>query len=286
MTDDTIQARVDRLESLVEQQQTIIEEQGTIIEEQGERLDQLDAAETPGGSTEQRETDTAAGGTPELLTAGGQPTKVIGSIADDNGIGVHGEATGSGTTYGIRGDATSTDGYGLFTPDDTRLDGALVGSSLTQNDAVTSLRGTGLGLDSGELTTAYVQDGEPPVGPAGTFWVNPVFSSLDSYDDGASIYATAYGDDGYVYAGGTNDLVYKLDPADLTGGPIDYYSDGSSIYAIAYGTDGYVYAGGQSNEVHKLDPTDLSGGPVDPTTTVGRLRPSCTAPTATSTLAA
>jgi len=57
-----------------------------------------------------------------LLTDGGDP-KVVGELPDDGGTGVLGKATGSGTTYGVRGEASS--GYGLGTPHDLLLKGVL-----------------------------------------------------------------------------------------------------------------------------------------------------------------
>ena len=53
-----------------------------------------------------------------LLTSGGNPRKVVGKIDDAGGIGVYGHATdGKGTTYGVRGEVESGEGYGLYTPD-------------------------------------------------------------------------------------------------------------------------------------------------------------------------
>ena len=93
----------------------------------------------------------------ELVTNGGKNAKIIGKIAEDDGIGVWGEATGEGETYGVMGEVDSPNGYGLYTPDDTRLDGSLVGDSLTGNEHITNLLGRGMSLDDGALTTTYVQ---------------------------------------------------------------------------------------------------------------------------------
>ena len=60
-----------------------------------------------------------------LRTSGGNPRKVVGQLDDAGGIGVFGHATaGTGTTYGVRGEVESGDGYGLYTPDDANV-GAL-----------------------------------------------------------------------------------------------------------------------------------------------------------------
>jgi hypothetical protein len=107
MTKEVVHDRLDRLESLVEHQ--------------GKIIDQLTATTLSGDTTEQGGTDMEA--PPPVLTSGGQPTKVIGSIPDDDGIGVFGEATGSGTTCGVRGEAPN--GYGLSTPHDANVGGTL-----------------------------------------------------------------------------------------------------------------------------------------------------------------
>jgi len=92
----------------------------------------------------------------ELVTQGGSPTKVIGRLSDDGGIGVLGEATGSGDTVGIKGMVDSTDGYGIHTPDDAKVDGTTELSSLsgtlTGGQEITTLAGQGLAVDeSGAL---------------------------------------------------------------------------------------------------------------------------------------
>lgn len=75
-----------------------------------------DLGPTDKAEKEQKTTDRV------LLTDGGDP-KVVGELPDDGGTGVLGKATGSGTTYGVRGEASS--GYGLGTPHDLLLKGLL-----------------------------------------------------------------------------------------------------------------------------------------------------------------
>jgi len=76
-----------------------------------QRLDALeaamtgDAADPPGDDDEPADADA----TPELLTSGGQPTKVVGNIGDTDAIGVLGNATGSGATRGVLGTVDSSD---------------------------------------------------------------------------------------------------------------------------------------------------------------------------------
>jgi hypothetical protein len=95
-----------------------IEELAAANRELRERVDELEDALTE-VTTALAEGDETA----ELATSGGQPTKVIGRLSDTDGIGVLGEATGSGATNGVRGVASSSSGYGLYTPDDAKVDG-------------------------------------------------------------------------------------------------------------------------------------------------------------------
>lgn len=78
-------------------------------------------------------TDDADGETPIILPSGGQSYKVRGKITEaSGGIGVFGfNDAGSGTTYGVWGEVDSSNGYGLYTPDDAKVDQNLeVGSYL------------------------------------------------------------------------------------------------------------------------------------------------------------
>ena len=62
-----------------------------------------------------------------VLPDGGQSAKVVGQLADSDGIGVLGHNTAdSGETYGVVGEVDSPEGYGLYTPDDARVDGNAV----------------------------------------------------------------------------------------------------------------------------------------------------------------
>lgn len=71
--------------------------------------------------------------------------KVVGHQTDD-----------SGETYGVKGEVDSEDGYGLYTPNDVKVEGALetavLSGDLTDGEAVTALAGSGLDVDGGELT--------------------------------------------------------------------------------------------------------------------------------------
>lgn len=73
--------------------------------------DRLDAetAVSEGASTDG--SDTAKRGPP--VTSGGQPTKVVGILGDEDGIGVYGSATGDGATVGVRGEVLSNNGAAI-----------------------------------------------------------------------------------------------------------------------------------------------------------------------------
>jgi hypothetical protein len=67
-----------------------------------------ESAETDSSAADATESATAS--VAQLVTSGGQPTKVIGRLNDDQGIGVLGEATASSTpTYGVEGITQSSD---------------------------------------------------------------------------------------------------------------------------------------------------------------------------------
>jgi len=64
------------------------------------------------------------------MAAISDPYKVLGDIDDDSGIGVLGRNTAtSGFTKGVEGRVSSPAGYGLYTPDDARVDGTLRAST-------------------------------------------------------------------------------------------------------------------------------------------------------------
>lgn len=99
---------------------------------------------------------------PELLTQGGKPTKVIGRLSDTDGIGVLGEATGTGNTAGVLGMTDSSDGYGLSTPDDAKIEGDIEspgGHTLTVGGAVTLALGPPTSDDTGDTAGGNVIGG-------------------------------------------------------------------------------------------------------------------------------
>jgi hypothetical protein len=64
-------------------------------------------------------------------TATGDSIGVEGRNAADEGTAILGKATASSTTtYGVRGETNSSDGYGLYTPDDAKVDGDLLVSGV------------------------------------------------------------------------------------------------------------------------------------------------------------
>ena len=142
MTDDDTEQRLARLESLVEDQQDT-------IEQQRERIAELERQQS--GDTDENP-----------LVADGTSVKVLGEIDADDATGVLGRATGSGQTYGVRGEASATSGYGLSTPDDAEVGGrtelTTLAGDLTGGTDVTDLVGRGLSINSGSLTGTGVAD--------------------------------------------------------------------------------------------------------------------------------
>lgn len=101
---------------------------------------------------------------------GGSPTcKVRGEIDESSGgIGVLGRNTVANpntTTYGVRGEVDSSDGYGLATPDGLVVDGALAGS-IVKNVPIENLVGKNLTVDSTRLT--YSRSTLPALSDVGT----------------------------------------------------------------------------------------------------------------------
>jgi hypothetical protein len=138
MSNEEIQDRLSQLESLVEEQAERIDRQQETIERQRERIADLETADSP------------------RAVADGGDVKVIGEITADNATGVLGKATGSGTTYGVKGEVTDTSGYGLRTPNDASIDGVAelggLGGALTGGTTITDLTGERLSVTSGVLT--------------------------------------------------------------------------------------------------------------------------------------
>jgi len=108
-----------------------VEELEAALADIQQRLDESEDPADGGGQQEGGDEIDPAGDTdgepaPVIATSGGQPTKVIGKLTDADGIGVLGDAGGSGATIGVKGTvAPGSDGYGLLTPNDARIEGLL-----------------------------------------------------------------------------------------------------------------------------------------------------------------
>jgi len=146
MSTDGISERLAQLESLVEEQaeridhqQETIEEQQRTIERQRERIAHLETVDSS-----------------PVVVADGGDVKMIGEISANNATGVLGKATGSGTSYGVRGEVTDENGYGLRTPNDASIDGTAelgeLGGAVTGNTTITDLTGDRLSVTGGSLT--------------------------------------------------------------------------------------------------------------------------------------
>jgi hypothetical protein len=55
----------------------------------------------------------------------GSGEALLGFSEAKDGTAVRGQSVGSGNTYGIKGEVSSSDGYGLYTPDDAKVDGTV-----------------------------------------------------------------------------------------------------------------------------------------------------------------
>jgi hypothetical protein len=63
----------------------------------------------------------------DILPVGDENAKIIGELEDSDGIGVLGRNTAStGKTFGVTGVVDSAEGYGLYTPDNARIEGDLM----------------------------------------------------------------------------------------------------------------------------------------------------------------
>ena len=214
MTDDDTEQRLVRLESLVEDQQDT-------IEQQRERIAELERQQS--GDTDENP-----------LVADGTSVKVLGEIDADDATGVLGRATGSGQTYGVRGEASATSGYGLSTPDDAEVGGrtelTTLAGDLTGGTDVTDLVGRGLSINSGSLTGTGVADSGTTV-RAGVTEIDfgDEFSVVDNEDGSVTVVSGSPPRVGPVsYA----------DPSDLTpnrlrpDGSVEEYSTSESISTI------------------------------------------------------
>lgn len=110
------------------------------------------------------------------------PYKVLGDFEDANGgIGVLGRNTaGSGSTIGVEGRVDSPSGYGLYTPDDARVDGeaelSTLTGSLTNGSPVSTLPGAGLEVNSGTLALTESVKWQEATAPAS---IEPVSGYAD-----------------------------------------------------------------------------------------------------------
>lgn len=148
MTDETLQARLDRLESRVKRQQQTIEEQ----------RDQIARLERKHPETRQ------------LVVADGGDIKVLGEMVAEGGTGVLGKVVGD-DGYGVKGESDG-DGYGLYTPDAARVDDILevgtLGGDLTGDQELTNMAGSGLSIENGALSVVGVDSSSEPNGQAPT----------------------------------------------------------------------------------------------------------------------
>jgi len=149
---DDSDGRIEEIEQFEREIEQLERENGQLRE----RLNALEAAVT-GDDAVLSADDRKAESARELVTGGGTPTKVIGRLSDDDGIGVLGEATGSGQTIGVKGAVDSSTGYGLYTPDDANIEGDISTSDefIAEVDGADNIYVTGLG-SNGEAGNVFL----------------------------------------------------------------------------------------------------------------------------------
>lgn len=172
-TDDTTEqteaALVERVRALDAENERLREELAADTDRLRERLstlrrvlDDVVGDTPPDVDTAQQ---TTADGGPIHFDGGQNDYKVLGSLSVKNGgIGVLGRNTATnGITYGVKGETADSQGFGLYTPDDMKVDGAINGN-LTGNTPIDNLLGTGVSVENGRLAA-----GSPPLPPLSTF---------------------------------------------------------------------------------------------------------------------
>lgn len=92
----------------------------------------------------------------------GDSKAVRGRNKADGGVGIQGEAIGKGTTYGLKGMVDSSSGYGVYTPDNAKIDGTLEIGGDVQVDGVKNFVQT-VKTDKGPKQVKYtsVEAGKP-----------------------------------------------------------------------------------------------------------------------------
>jgi hypothetical protein len=155
---------------------------GSTAAEFNDRTDSTGADTDTDGRPESMEADTGApGAVPELLTSGGQPAKVIGKLDNENGIGVFGDATGTGTTRGVLGTTPSSDGVGVL------------GEASSTSGQIYGVKGVS---DSTDDDAAGVR-GEATAGSGTTYGVDAETKSISN--DAAGVRGRATGTTGQIY---------------------------------------------------------------------------------------
>lgn len=230
---ENIKERLAELESLVNQQQETIHGQRV-------QIARLSAAQSPDGS-------------PSLVADGGD-IKVVGEIDAVDGTGVLGRATGSGVTYGVRGEATSDDGYGLATPDDVKVDGVIetggITGQITDNQALTNIAGNNLAIDeSGRLNAQSGSGGafeSKAGGPAGDTWTQrTTFPTTRAGASAAAVNGNIYAIGGYTLNGSGG--ATSTDTVEVYNPDTDSWSEAAPLTsfegaASAASLNGIIYA--------------------------------------------
>jgi len=95
-------------------------------------------------------------------TNGGSGVALYGFNEAPAGTAIRGKASGSGNTYGVKGEVNSSDGYGIYTPDDAKVDGNIEVLGDLQVSGIKNFVQT-VSSDAGPKQVKYtsVEAGEP-----------------------------------------------------------------------------------------------------------------------------
>jgi hypothetical protein len=148
-----------------------------------------------------------------FTTDPGSGVAVRGDTFSDSGTAIKGRARSSGTTYGVVGEVDSSNGYGLYTPDDAKVDGttelATLSGSLTGGSPVDTLAGDNLSISGGQLNAS---------GSGSSLWNDDNADDLlepDSSYNGINVpTGTVQNDfqvDGNLQVSGTKEFVQAVD---------------------------------------------------------------------------
>ncbi|PSQ42252.1 hypothetical protein BRD17_09075 [Halobacteriales archaeon SW_7_68_16] len=201
------------------------------------KTDRMDRLERENEQLRERLADEAET-VPDLVTSGGQPSKVVGVLPDTDGIGVYGEATGDGTTRGVEGVAQSSsdDAAGVCgrAADTSGVTFGVKAITSSTNGDAAGLRAFGRnGNADGIQGTAYGSGGVGVVGTAKS-GANYGVSATNEASSGTAAYGlfayTSSSDAPAIYSLSGNEVAIESESA----------IDASTGYRGAVGSSAYL----------------------------------------------